>query len=103
MKIKKGDQILVTSGKDRGRKGQVEKVLSKQQAVLVAGLNVVKKHIRPQGEKKPGGIVEISKPLSLGKVALICPKCQQPTRVGFKIEKKEKHRICRKCQEVIDQ
>lgn len=102
MKIKKGDEIIVVSGKDRGRKGKVDKTLPRKQAVLVTDLNLVKKHLRAQGEKKPGGIVQIPKPLNVAKIALVCPQCHQPTRVGYKIEKKEKFRICKKCQELID-
>jgi len=102
MKIKKGDTVLITLGRDRGRQGQVEKVIPDKSAVIVSGLNLAKKHVRPQGEKKPGGIIEISQPLNVAKVALICPKCNQPTRVGYKKEKKEKYRVCKKCQEIID-
>ena len=102
MKIKKGDTIKVTSGRDRGRQGKVEKVISKKSAVVVAGLNIVKKHVRPQGEKKPGGIIEIPKPINIAKIALICPKCNEVARVGFKVEKEKKFRICKKCQERID-
>lgn len=101
MKIKKGDTIFVTSGKDQGRQGKIERVFVKDQTVLVTGLNIAKKHLKSQGEKKPGGIVEIAQPLPLAKVALVCPKCHQPTRVGFKVNQKGKHRFCKKCQEII--
>lgn len=101
-KLKKGDQVKVLLGKDRGKKGKIEKVFSRQRMVLVSGVNLVKKHVKPRGEGKPGGIVDINKPLPVSKVALICPRCNQPTRVGLKEQKdKGKSRICRKCQQVI--
>ena len=102
LKIKKGDKIKVLRGKDRGRTGKVEKVFTRQAKLLVGGLNIVKKHVRPTGEKSPGGIVEVAKPLPVSKVALVCPKCNQPTRVGWRVEGKgEKRRICRKCGQII--
>jgi large subunit ribosomal protein L24 len=102
VRLRKGDQVKVLLGKDRGRKGKIEKVLPHQGKVLVPGLNIVKKHVKPQSKDKPGGVVEIAKPLSVSKVALICPRCGQSTRVGIKLGKgKEKHRICRKCKQII--
>lgn len=99
MKIKKGDQIMVIKGKDKGRKGKIEKVFHKTGKVLIPGINVYKKHARKQSEKKPGGIIEIVKPLPVANVALICSKCKKPTRVGYQINKSgTKTRICRKCQ-----
>ena len=101
MKIKKGDKVMIIAGKDRGRNGMVEKVLTKEKAVIVAGMNLYKKHVRPQKEGERGGVIEVARPLSIGKVMLICPKCGQPTRVGWKGEGKEKYRFCRKCGEKI--
>lgn len=102
MKLKKGDQIIVIQGKDKGRKGKIEKAFSKAGKVLIPSINVYKKHARQQSEKKPGGIIEITKPLSASNVALICPKCNQPTRVGYQVDKAgSKNRICRKCQALI--
>jgi large subunit ribosomal protein L24 len=102
MKIKKGDTVKIMSGKDRGKSGKVEKVLLKKNKALVTGLNLYKRHLKPQGDKKPGGIIEISKPLPVTNLALICPKCQQPTRIGYLIDQKgEKSRVCKKCQQVI--
>lgn len=102
MKLKKGDQVIVTAGKDKGRKGKIEKVFSRANKVLLPGINTAKKHVRPQGEGKPGGIVDQAKPLSVSNVALWCPKCNQPTRVGYQVDQKgDKHRLCRKCQALI--
>ncbi len=101
MKIKKGDQVIVTIGKDKGTKGKVEKVFPRSNRVLVMGVNIYKKHTKPAGEGKPGGIVDVVKPLNLAKVALICPKCGQKTRGGYQIAKEGKERICRKCKAII--
>lgn len=98
MKIKKGDSVKVIKGKDRGRTGKIEKVFPKAGKVLISGINVYKKHTRPRSEKQPGGIIDIFRPLSVSNVALMCPKCGEPTRVGYRIDKsREKYRTCRKC------
>ena len=82
MKLKKGDQVIVIQGKDQGRKGKIEKILPNAGRVLIPGINVYKKHARKKSEKKPGGIIEIVKPLSLSSVALFCSKCRQGVRAG---------------------
>lgn len=101
MKLKKGDKIKVTVGKDRGKEGAVEKVFAKTSKVLVAGVNVYKRHSKPRAEGQKGGILEFTRPLPVSNVALICPKCKQPTRVGYKVTAKEKVRVCRKCDQEI--
>jgi large subunit ribosomal protein L24 len=101
MKIKKGDQIIVTTGRDKGKKGKVEKVFPKELTVLVPGTNMVKKHEKKRDEQHPGGIIEVVKPIDLGKIAVICPKCGKQTRLGYRIVKGAKERICRKCEQVI--
>lgn len=105
MKFKKGDEVLVTTGKDRGRRGKIEAVLPREQAVLVSGVNIYKRHLKPRGQDKPGGIIDITKPLAVAKIALICPKCGKPTRVGYQLERgnetPSKLRTCLKCKGVI--
>lgn len=101
MKIKKGDTVIVTTGKDKGRKGKIEKIFPKVNAVLVPGLNMYKRHMKKRDEKHPGGIIDISRPIDASKVSLLCPKCGQPTRIGYLITGKEKKRICRKCKQRI--
>lgn len=99
-KIKKKDIVLVISGKDKGKKGEVLKVIGEDK-IIVSKVNVVKKHMRPT-QSQPGGIKEIEKPIHISKVKLICPKCNQPTRVGFTfLSEKEKVRFCKKCKEMI--
>ncbi|MDP1721905.1 MAG: 50S ribosomal protein L24 [Candidatus Gottesmanbacteria bacterium] len=101
MKIRKGDTIIVTTGKDKGKKGKVEKTFPALGSVVVTGVNIYKRHKKKQGEKQAGGIIEITKPIAVSKVVLVCPKCNQPTRVGYLVVKGEKERICRKCEQKL--
>ena len=101
MKLRKGDKVIITAGKDKGREGKIERLFPKDKELIVPGVNIFKKHLKRRDEKNPGGIIEITKPLPLSRVALVCPKCGQPTRAGYKIVGKEKLRICRKCKEEI--
>lgn len=97
MRIKKGDKVKVISGKARGRESTVSAVLATKGQVLVEGVNVVKRHVKPSARYKEGGIVEITKPVNVSTVMLICPKCQQATRIGYKVGGDKKFRICKKC------
>lgn len=101
-KIKKGDKVQVTLGKDRGKSGQIERVLGKEGQIFISGINLSKRHVKGQ-QNVEGGIIDIPKPLNISNVALICPNCKKITRVGFKVGegKKGKVRICRKCQKEI--
>lgn len=99
MKIKKGDQVIVTIGKDKGRKGKVEAVYPKTSQVKVNGVNIYKRHEKKRDEKRQGGIIEYTRPISVNKLALMCPKCGKPTRAGYIVVKGEKERICRKCEQ----
>jgi len=101
MKFKKGDTIIVTIGKDKGKKGKIERVFPAKSAIIVPGVNVVKRHMKRRDEKTPGGIIDIVKPIGFGKIALICPSCGKPTRVGYLVSKNDKVRICRKCNKKI--
>lgn len=101
MKIKKDDTVLIISGKDRGRKGKVLRAFPKEQKILIEGINLKKKHLRPKREGEKGQIVEIPAQINISNVKLICPKCQKATRVGYKVEKDKKYRICKKCGKEI--
>lgn len=93
-KFKKGDHIIIVSGKDKGKKTEIIKVLPKSNMVIAKGVNIVKKHMKPAGDK-PGGIVEFEKPLNPAKF-MILDSSGKPTRVGFKLDKKSKVRISKK-------
>jgi len=101
MKIRKGDQVLIIKGKDRGKKGKVLRGFPRELKVLVEGVNIKKKHQRPRREGEKGQVVEIPAPIPVANVKLICPKCKKPSRVGYKIEEQKKYRICKKCGEEI--
>lgn len=97
MKLKKGDTIIVTTGKDKGHKGKIEKILPQEGSVVVAGINVFKRHMKRRDEKHPGGIIDIVKPIDVAKVALVCPSCGKPAKIGYVVTKSDKVRVCRKC------
>ena len=100
--VKKGDTVLVISGDDRGKKGKVLEVSRKEGKVIVEGLNIVKKHVKPRKMGDPGGIIEAEGALYACKVQVICPHCNKPVRVGYKtFEDGTKSRICVKCKEVL--
>jgi len=101
MKLKKGDEIIVIVGKDKGRKGKIEKVFPKDNTIIVAGINVYKRNTKRKDDKHPGGIISLPKAMDISKVMFLCPSCGQKTRIGYKILKDEKVRICRKCEQKI--
>ena len=101
MKIKKGDQVLITSGKDRGKKGKVLRSLPRKEYVFVEGANLRKKHTRPKRMGEKGQIVEMPGPVHVSNVKLICPKCGKATRVVYRFQEKKKHRACKKCEKII--
>jgi large subunit ribosomal protein L24 len=100
-KIKKGDNVQILLGKDRGKTGTIEKVLLKKAEVVVPGINVYKRHIKKGLAGNEGGVVELSKPLDISNVMLVCPSCKKPTRVGVKVEGEENVRFCKKCKKEI--
>lgn len=98
LKIHKGDRVRVLSGKDRGKEGSVMHTLPREGKVIVDGINIAKKHMRPRGRTKQGGIIDKDLPLPVSNVAVVCPSCGKPTRVGYDVnDKGVKVRICRKC------
>jgi len=99
MKIKKGDNVLIIKGKDRGKKGKVLQIFPNENRVIVEGINLRKKHQRPRRAGEKGQIIIVPGRLSVANVKLICSKCGQATRVGYKIEGGKKFRICKKCQQ----
>ncbi|MDP3883158.1 MAG: 50S ribosomal protein L24 [Candidatus Staskawiczbacteria bacterium] len=101
MKVKKGDNVLIIAGKDKGRTGKIIKSLPRELKVLVEGINLKKKHVRPKREGEKGQVVEIPGALTIANIKLICPKCGKATRVGYKIDKDNKSRVCKKCKQEI--
>ena len=101
MKVKKGDTVLIASGKDKGRTGKIIKSFSKENAVLIEGINLKKKHIKAKKQGEKGQIILTPAPLNISNIKIICPKCQKATRIAYKVEKGQKHRICKKCKSQI--
>ena len=100
--VKTGDTVVVLNGKDRGKKGKVLEVSPKEGKVIVEGINMVTKHVKPRKAGQEGGIVKAEGAMYACKVQLVCPRCGEPTRVGHKIyEDGTKARICKKCGEAL--
>ena len=98
MNVKKGDKVVVLSGKDKGKEGLVIRALPAEGKVIVEGVAVVKKAVRPSAQNQQGGFVEKEAAIDVSNVMLVCPKCGKPTRVGHDVnDKGDKVRVCKKC------
>lgn len=102
MKIRKNDKVYIILGKDRGKSGEVTRVISKTAEIVVAGINIAKKAVKPSKKNAQGGIIEVTKPIPVSNVALVCPACGKPARVSYSVAKDgKKVRICKKCKAVV--
>ena len=97
MKIRKGDNVQVLSGNDKGKTGEVLEVIPGTQKIIVKGINIRKKHVKPRKQGEEGGIIPVECAIHASKVNVVCPKCGKATRIGYEIEKDQKVRICKKC------
>lgn len=107
MKLKKNDQVLVILGKNHGKRGTIEKVLTKENRLIISGVNLAKHHLKPSRKNPRGGIMEKPLPIDASNVIIICPRCSRPSRLGYKVteskdKEKNKIRICKKCRESVD-
>lgn len=108
MNIKKGDTVVIIAGKDRGKQGVVSRAIPQDNKVIVEGLNLVKKHVRPRNQSTQGGIIEKAMPLHVSNTMLICTECGQPTRVAHDRrpmgadQKLRSVRVCKKCSKIIE-
>jgi large subunit ribosomal protein L24 len=103
MKIKKNDNVLVISGKDRGKKGKVRFAYPDDERVIIEGVNLIKKHMKAIKDVRQAGIIEREAPVNCSNVMLVCNKCNHPTRIGTRIlQDGSKARVCQVCHEVID-
>lgn len=100
MKLRNGDEVQVLQGKDKGRKGKIEKVFRKKNQILVSGINIFKKNVKRSGNT-PGGIIDITKPINVSKVILVCPKCHLSSKIEIGVRSNKKVRVCRKCKQEI--
>ena len=97
MRIKKGDNVSVLSGNDKGKTGEVLEVLPKADKIVVKGVNVRKKHVKPRKAGEEGGIISVECAIPSSKVNVVCPKCGKVTKVGYTVGKDQKVRVCKKC------
>jgi large subunit ribosomal protein L24 len=97
MNVKKGDTVVVLSGKDRGKQGKVLGTVPADGKVVVEGINMVTCHVKPRKQGEQGGIVKREAALAACKVQVVCPKCSKATRVAHKVENGKKTRVCKKC------
>ena len=97
MFIKKDDKVVVISGKDKGKEGKILSASPKTGKVIVEGVNVASKHMKPKKQGEQGGIIKMETPIYACKVMVVCPKCGKPTRVAHKIENGKSVRVCKKC------
>jgi large subunit ribosomal protein L24 len=103
MKIRKNDTVVVIAGKDRGKKGKVRRAFPNEDRVIVEGLNMIKRHSRARRAARQAGIIELEAPIHVSNVMLVCGRCGNPMRVGFRfLADGKKVRICNSCREVID-
>ena len=110
LNVKKGDTVVVISGKDKGKKGKIMVAQPDDERVIVQGAAMVTRHVKPCKQGQPGGRIEKEGPIHASNVMLVCPKCDKPTRIAHKLkeveisgEKKQKSvRVCKKCGKVID-
>jgi large subunit ribosomal protein L24 len=103
MRIRKNDQVRVISGKSKGKEGKILRSIPAKKMVVVEGVNVVSRHVRPSQKNPQAGIIKQEAPIYAAKVMLVCPQCGAATRVGSSfLESGKKVRVCRKCSEIID-
>ena len=101
MKVKKGDNVIVLSGKDKKKSGKVLQAMPGVDRVVVEGVNMRKRHMRPRKQGEKGQIIDIEAPMHISNVMVICASCKKPTRIGKKIKKESKNRICKKCDTTL--
>ena len=103
LRIKKGDTAVVTTGKSKGKKGRILSVTPSKETVVIEGINIVKRHTKPNKKYTQGGIIEKEAPVHISNVMLLCPKCNKPTRIGNTVlDDGRKLRVCKKCKEVME-
>jgi len=101
LNVKKGDTVVVLSGKDKGKQGKIISSMPKKGQVVVEDVNKVKRHTKPGLKAPQGGIIAKEMPLDVCKVMVVCPACNKPTRIAHKIVDGKNSRVCKKCGEII--
>lgn len=101
MNIKKGDTVKILKGKDNGKSGKVIKVFPETNKIMVEGINLFKKHIRPKRQGEKGDVIQVARPLNASNAAVLCSACSKATRIGYIKEGEKKVRVCKKCKTAI--
>ena len=99
--VKKGDEVVVLAGKEKGKRGKIITILARKDRVIVEGVNVAKRHAKPPRAHQQGGVIDKFMPVHVSTVGLVCKGCDKATRVGYKFEDGEKVRVCKKCGTVL--
>lgn len=103
MSIRKGDEVMVLTGDDAGKKGKVHRLMKEKGRLLVEGVNMEKRHMKHRANIRQAGIIERESPIHISNVMLVCTKCHKPTRVGSQtLDDRSRVRVCKRCNEVID-
>jgi large subunit ribosomal protein L24 len=102
MKIKKNDNVMIIAGKDKGKTGVVERVFPSMGKLVVKGIALAKKHVKPSKKNPSGGIIDINQKIEASNAMVVCPSCGKPTRVGYNVSEKGKIRICKKCSQSVE-
>lgn len=101
MKLRKGDNVQVIRGRDRGKDGQVTHVFRDRDRVTVQGVNMYTKHVRPKKQGEKGQSVRVPRPVPVANVMVVCPSCKKPSRVGYRTEGAKKTRVCKRCNAAL--
>lgn len=101
MKIHKGDTIKIITGKDSGKTGKVLKVIPKKDKILIEGLNLFKKHVRPKKQGEKGQTILVPRPINVSNAMILCASCSRAVKIGYRLEGEKKERICKKCKAKI--
>jgi len=103
MRLKKNDIVVVTSGKDKGKRGKILKIMRDKNRIVVEGINFIKQHVKPSSQHRHGGIVDVEGAIYASKAMIYCPKCDRGVRIGMMfLEDGRKVRVCKRCGEVLD-
>ena len=102
MKIKKNDNVMVITGKDKGKTGIVERVFPEINKIVAKGIAIAKKHVKPSKKNPQGGIIDINQKISASNVMILCPSCGKPSKVSFQLTETGKNRICKKCKQSLE-
>jgi len=102
MKLKKNDNVMILTGKDRGKTGLIERVFPEIDKMVVKGIAAAKKSVKPSRKNPQGGIIDINQKIQASNVMIICPSCGKPTKIAYKITDKTKIRICKKCSSSLE-